>query len=1472
MLVTYKGFKIDLPYDILQVEYMALEEKINEHIRLDLKVLVEEDKVLEYINQPVTGTKVIVKEYNEHIKREVPIFQGKITNLKIEYHGQLHVLELSCISFTHDFDIKKNNRTFYDLDLTYKDVIKNVLSSYPKKDFQDMVTKNQKINHFLLQYEETDWEFIKRLATHFEALLLPDAGASFGRMYFGLPKLNNNVEICKKDYTILKDLEKYKKDKGMTKEKIMTQDYTSWEIETDRRLYLGEEVILNNIKCQVTRVWIHTYKEDIQYIYKLEVYKGVRSVYTTNPKIFGMSLPAIVKERKGNSVRVHFEIDDTYIKKPNNKYFTYALESSSWYCMPVEESKVHIYFPTNNEKDAIAIHAIRIAASNEKYYHKTINPDHKSFSNTTGSEMKMTPKDISFAVDDAKAISLMLKKSGDINIKGDNITLKAASNVNFGVRELPPDAEGEPLRPKNITMSAKESFIITRNEDPNHSIDMMEKICLTASFVKMYGILNNPPSIPASAYDQSANDSQLIDQYNAGAKQALVNKMNDAKSKVGIGTIALGIGIGAVFVAATVLTGGATIGVLAVGASLSTTGALAVGGVGLISAAVGFSEMMEGRQDYTKGQSGDFSESYNLVRDGLFGGNKDIYNVIKYGAMSTSALGVGLWLGGSAVVNIMIIKTGISTLSHLGFDFLDDGKINNGEEYYVKNGSVDMITSLIDTQLDIAMKLNELPGKMGSAVRIIKDSLINSGGDIATTGEAHYIENLIGAGIFEIFFSPKPSNCKYDGDPVNVATGSLYVPATDLVLSDIKSEFKIERKYNSVNKRVGILGKGWTFNYESNLQVENDRAAILCTDGHIETFYQKDEVWENHKGSSNNYRLDFDSWKNEYRFKDISKKLIYVYNENGQLIKIIDKNNNEMIITYKGSSIHTLKTFSNYMLDFIYENGKIVQIKDEIGRTVQYKYDGDYLTHVVHVDYGITKYEYDEKGYIKAITDQNGNVYTINEFDQEGRVTYQKYSTGDTCTITYDDKNRETQFYFSESKRSKKYKYNRDYLVTHTYYEDDTYEEYDYDQYQNKIFEKDRNGQIIKRKYNTYGNVIKEELSNGLMIHYDYDENQNLIKKSDNNGGEQLYTYNLQGNIIEQRNKIAVGIWQTEKYEYDIYGRVIKRIDPLGNSKNFDYEIGERILPEPSRIKDSEENIYEYTYDKLGRNTSIKTKYGEVEFGYNRLNYITYIKDAKGNVTRKYYDKMGNLIRFVTPNNYNPDFDNGEAYEYKYDSMDRLIQMKDPLGNIVKNIRDTEGNIIKEINPNDYDFSTKNGIGIEYVYDKDNRKIKIIYPDGGVERFFYDSEGNIIKHVTSEYYDVDLDDGLGYSYQYDSMNRLIAIIDPKGEVEKKYQYDLYGNISHEIDKQGNTTLFKYDFLGNLLEKREPVDQVGEEAKYKITVYEYDKNGNKIKEKYGKESVGQKDYPQYYHEIFFTYDKNNRLIRVKDKYGAKVEYR
>ncbi|WP_238858897.1 RHS repeat-associated core domain-containing protein [Clostridium sp. YIM B02569] len=1460
MILTYKSLKVEIPYEAIQIEDIDILQPINDHAYLKIKLLIEEGKIIEYLNKNVSDEKITVSRI-EDTGEEIKLFVGKINEVFMSYKGSVHVMELGAVSYTKDFDIKKDSRTFCNLDMTYQEVITKVLDAYADKAFTDNITNGKTIGEFILQYEETDWEFLKRLASHFNGVLLAETTEEYGRFHFGMPDLNNNNKINIDDYEVVKDIDNFNKREAIGFEENYLQEYTTWDIVSPIKLILGEKVLFNQIECVVEKIHIEVYKEEIRTIYTLGLERGLRTTYMVNHKIFGMSIPATVKDVQGNTMKVHFEIDQEYEECANQKYFTYAIESSAWYCMPEKESQVNIYFPTNDEKEAIAVHAVRIGEGSAR----TQNPDIKSFSHTGGSEMKLTPSDMNFSPGGG-GVSLNLAQSGDVSLNGQNINLTATENLELGIRDGSGDAP--PFRPQNINISAKSKIEIAKG---GIGIQMEDATFLKGSTIKYEGSAKDPVELPDEIAYRNDGDAEAIEQINNQAKANMEAKVDEAKSKIGfgvvasvIGAVAVGVGI-AVLAAATVATGGL---------ALAVAGAAVASGV--TAMAVGASETSEGLSDYSKAQSGDYSKSYNFMRDTVCGGNETLYNVVKYGSVMIAGISTAILTGGATIeaMTKTLGKIGLDSAMNTGFeliaDYADDGKIDNGWESYAESFALSCGLSGGGTT---AFKGVEKIGKgleLGcptmSKLRIATDVAVDMGGQLATTGDANLTSTLIRKYV---------SNKLCFSDPVDGVTGSLYIPATDIVLLDIHEEFKIERKYESVNNRIGLLGLGWTTNFETCLGVEGEKINVLCPDGHIESFYLSDDEWVNDKGGAKIYSLKQD--KDYWIFKTSLDKKTYKYNSSGKLINITDKHGNKLLVTYVGENIETLITFSNYKLFFTYRDGKVIEIKDELGRTVQYKYAGDYLTDVIHVDQGITRYTYDEKGYISSITDQNGHTYTKNFFDKKGRVVRQDFPNEDTCKITYDDSEKEVTFYYTKSQRTEKTRFNKDGLITHLFYEDGSTEEYKYDDYQNKIYIKDRNGFESYKVYDEFGNLLKETLPNGLVTDYTYDENGNLVKETDNEDKEIIYAYDSQGNLLEKKTKLSVGNWKTERFTYDSYGRILSKTDGNGNTSKYEYENASVLEgkqgKDPVRVITNSGYEYEYTYDKVGRNTEITTDYGTIEFGYNNLNFVASIKDANGNVTIKNYDNMGNLTSLYTPNACIKGSISDEGYKYTYDHMDRLISIKNPLGIIEKNIRDSEGNIIKEINPNYYNPETYDGIGVEYAYDKDNRKIKTIYPDGGIERFFYDSNGNVIKHIIPEYYNEETDDGLGYSYTYDSMNRLSSIINEDGVVEKRFEYDLHGNIIKEIDVEGNSTLFKYDLAGNLIEKRVPAekDNIGN-VKYNLTCYAYDKNSNKILERHGINLVSENEICNYYHEIYFEYDEENRLIEVKDKYGAKARYK
>ena len=144
---------------------------------------------------------------------------------------------------------------------------------------------------------------------------------------------------------------------------ILQQEHMGWEITARCDLGLAMKVRFKGISTIVTGIHYETINGELVRTYERSRRKGYICMPKKNPHIFGMGIPATVKERSGNCVRVHFDIDSEYDASPNTLYFAYAIESSFIYCMTEIGSRMHVYFPSDDERDAYAVHAIRTSGT-----------------------------------------------------------------------------------------------------------------------------------------------------------------------------------------------------------------------------------------------------------------------------------------------------------------------------------------------------------------------------------------------------------------------------------------------------------------------------------------------------------------------------------------------------------------------------------------------------------------------------------------------------------------------------------------------------------------------------------------------------------------------------------------------------------------------------------------------------------------------------------------------------------------------------------------------------------------------------------------------------------------------------------------------------------------------------------------------------------------------------------------------------
>ncbi|WP_124065275.1 RHS repeat-associated core domain-containing protein [Clostridium sp. E02] len=1444
MKLAYKELEIELALEgVIQVKSFRLTQGLNSHGFLSMKLLVDGEKAEEFVNM-ASVLPVIIRE-REYTNGKV-IFQGKIETVYTKVEKGLPFLYLEAYSYTKDWERTEKSRSFLDGAMTYMNVAQKVLTDYGRFDIKDEITKDAKIPEMLLQYEESDWVFLRRLASHFDTCLLVDATDDCGKVYFGIPHINYGTELLKEDYVLEKNLAHYTK--VLEPLGILSQEVSEWNIQTRRFLQMGEEISMNKISVVITGMEITTIKGEMIYRYALSRQEGLRIEKEKNPRIFGMSIPATVKERSGNRIRVQFDIDPIYAPAAETKYFTYAIESSSFYCMPEEGSRVHIYFPEHDEQSAVAVHAIGNGSGAGK------NPDNKSFSDPSGSAMNMTADALNYAPDSSGTILLNMNKGGYLSLTGKNINIKTQKGMMAG---------GEvPVR--NLMLSGENKVVLQLGDGGDDMISLEEQANIKSNLVT-HQADSCPEAVPSAEEieaELTKEDAANREEQNSALTSALVERKQQSKQKFFNGVVSIVTVVG--LTALTVCTGGATAPLL-----------IAAG----VKATFSVADMAEGLDGYSKVNALDASRPANFIRDTIFMGNEDAYNMasmatdLVFDVVTGKALKniaqVGkfskLMCSKSQVTNF-VAQTGGTLIFGAIRDYQTTGTVN-GKNMLV-NAGLGMIKgtagtafigkaqSLVKTDSRLLKKVvgTAAGTGFGTVVDVTADALLPN-------REVNVIQslqsNFITTGVGQLF-----------GEPVDVVSGAFLISAVDFILPDIRESIRITRKYHSTNKQGGIMGAGWSFPYEGKLYQDGNKRHVTLDSGHHLIF-----EWDGEKSHNITYGcgwFELIKDKNGWIVKDRKEHRIYRYNVHGLLQSIADQNGQMIQFLYHGKNLEGIKTALGGHLNITMRDGRLVQISDHMGRTMKYRYEGGLLTDVVHMDQGMTHYEYDEKGYLTKAVDQAKIAYLENHYDEKGRMVLQTLANGDTYEAEYLDEERKVTVHSSANKQTVVYEYGRNMEITAVLYKDGSETHYEYDENGYRIKETDRLRQVKEWIYDEAGRVRREGRKGWLTTDYHYNEADDLIEKSDNAGRKYCYEYDKNHNLIiekefakDQKNCFL------KSYLYDRQGRLLEETNAVGNKTVYHYDTNSG-MPGILTYPDGEEVRFEY--DVMGRKMAEESGLVRTEYGYNAKNDQTMIRDGEGNESHFQYDGMGRLLALYPPKAWKEQ--KGE-YTYRYDFLDRLIDTLRPDGGHERQFRDGEGNVLKKIHPNAYNKETDDGEGICYDYDSNGNQIRIHYPDGGCERIFYDANGNRIKHVLPEFYDAVTDDGDGWQYTYDNAGHLETVIGPDGRLLATYIYDISGNPTRKTDSLGWTTWYTYNGRNQLCEIMEPAKEEDGEVFYQRTAYSYDANGNKEKEqRYGgywglDGQLKEKEGPGLI--LKYSYDKRDRLIRVEDGLGAVIQY-
>ena len=233
--LTYQNLLIEGMVSIHRVTDVRMNITKNEHAKLFIRGIAMDDEELGDITDqllfPTIGTKFTLYRYEEDKKN--PIFSGFIENVNLVEDKGIDYFEVEVISASILFDRKKRKRSFQNVSMTYEELALQVVSDYDGGATICTVGGDTAIGTPMIQYNETDWEFLKRLASHFDSLIYPEYTHCLPRVWFGFPTQMNMVDISEQNYIYGQDQSYFdivNNDKDMDFRYIETKTYDDYEI------------------------------------------------------------------------------------------------------------------------------------------------------------------------------------------------------------------------------------------------------------------------------------------------------------------------------------------------------------------------------------------------------------------------------------------------------------------------------------------------------------------------------------------------------------------------------------------------------------------------------------------------------------------------------------------------------------------------------------------------------------------------------------------------------------------------------------------------------------------------------------------------------------------------------------------------------------------------------------------------------------------------------------------------------------------------------------------------------------------------------------------------------------------------------------------------------------------------------------------------------------------------------------------
>ncbi|GAA3907450.1 hypothetical protein GCM10022244_16930 [Streptomyces gulbargensis] len=659
-------------------------------------------------------------------------------------------------------------------------------------------------------------------------------------------------------------------------------------------------------------------------------------------------------------------------------------------------------------------------------------------------------------------------------------------------------------------------------------------------------------------------------------------------------------------------------------------------------------------------------------------------------------------------------------------------------------------------------------------------------------------------------------------DPVDMATGRMVLPQTDLTLPGTLP-LVLSRTFESSYRAGRWFGPSWASTLDQRLEIDAEGVVLLCEDGSLLAFPHPAPgvpVLPTH--GARRWTLDRDEDTYTVTVPETGRVLHFTTHGDdlALLSQIDDRNGNWITFEYDpaGAPVSVVH-HGGHHLRLTTDGSRVTALHLGEREIVRYGYTDGHLSSVTNSSGRPLRFGYDEQGRITSWTDTNGSSFGY-VYDERHRCVSQSGRDGIMAfRFTWDDGANTITDPLGATTR---YEVDDRHLIlaetdptgATTRFERDArgrllsrtdplgaVTRFAYDEEGRLVSVTRPDGRTTTAAYDALGLPVRVTRPDGTTVRQTYDSRGNRTSVTDASGARTEFTYDEAGRLTRVTDPlghtthlvpdssglpaaITDPLGATTRFERDAFGRTVATTDPLGAVTRWEWTVegllARRVAPdgsEESWTYDGEGNCLTHT-DPLGATT---------RFEYGDFDVLTARTDPDGTRYTFTHDAALQLTRVTNPQGltwdyrYDPagrpvaetDFD-GRTLTYTYDAAGRLAARTNALGQTVRFARDALGRIVRK---------DADGAVTTYEYDIFDALASAAGPDATLVRL-RDRFGRLKSETV---------DGRTLTYTYDELGRRVGRTTPAGSVST-WSYDAAGRPT-ELTASGRTLAFAYDPLG-----------------------------------------------------------------------------